>query len=46
MYEFLQDKLFLNQLDNLRVKEQFVRITVGTPEQMEALKKAFEEIIK
>ena len=28
MYEFLQDKLFLNQLDNLRVKEQFVRITV------------------
>ena len=26
--------------------EDFVRITVGTPKQMEALKKAFEEIIK
>jgi len=28
MYEFLDDKLFLHQLDNLRVREEFVRITV------------------
>ena len=28
MYKFLQDKVFLDQLDNLRVKEQFVKITV------------------
>ena len=28
MYEFLDDKLFLHQLDNLRIREEFVRITV------------------
>ena len=28
MYKFLQDKVFLDQLDNLRVKEQFIKITV------------------
>ena len=28
MYEFLTDKVFLDQLDHLRVKEQFVKITV------------------
>ena len=27
-YEFLQDKRFLQQLDKLRIKEQFVKITV------------------
>ena len=28
MYEFLTDKVFLDRLDHLRVKEQFVKITV------------------
>ena len=28
MYEYLQDKLFLTQLDSLRVREEFVKITV------------------
>ena len=28
MYEYLQDKTFLDQLDRLRVKEQFIKITV------------------
>lgn len=28
MYEFLQDNLFLEQLDNLKIKEEFIKITV------------------
>ena len=28
MYEFLQDQLFLHQLDNLKVREEFIKITV------------------
>ena len=28
MYDFLQDNYFLNQFDNLRLKEQFIRLTI------------------
>ena len=28
MYEYLQDKRFLDQLDNLRVREEFIKLTV------------------
>ena len=46
LYRRIKEQGILIRHFNTPGIEDFVRITVGTPEQMDALKKAFEEIIK